>query len=227
MNRSKIAWMFPLLALLALGGACRPDEGEEMETGLDQETQVAPAPAPEPETMAMRSAAARFEPAPGSNVSGTVRFIEEDGGVRVVADLTGVESAGKHGFHIHENGQCEHDGDHFSSAGGHFNPTNAPHACPPTEPRHAGDLGNVEVGPDGAGRLEATTNLLSLEGPNSVVGKAVILHADEDDCQTQPTGNAGGRIACAVVTMEGEPMAGAGMEPMAEPMEDHGDHEEM
>jgi superoxide dismutase, Cu-Zn family len=222
MNRSKIAWMVPLLALLVVGGACRPDEGEEM--AADQEMRTAPAPAPEPHTMSMRAATATFDPAPGSNVSGTIQFIEEDGGVRVVADVTGVERAGKHGFHVHENGRCEHDGDHFSSAGGHFNPTNAPHACPPDEPRHAGDLGNIEVGPDGAGHLEMTTNLLSLQGQNSVVGKAVILHADEDDCQTQPTGNAGGRLACAVVTMEGEPMAGAGA---MEPMDDHGDPGEM
>jgi superoxide dismutase, Cu-Zn family len=151
-----------------------------------------------PEEMGAAGARAVLQPAvdaPG--FSATVTFTQEGGQLHVVADLSG-GPPGTHGFHIHENGQCDHD-QHFTSAGGHFNPTAQPHGCPEAASHHAGDLGNVVIRADGTGHLDVTTSALSLSGPSSVIGKAVILHASADDCTSQPAGNAGARLACGVV----------------------------
>jgi len=145
----------------------------------------------------VRTAVAELQPAAGKNVHGTVTF-ESVGGkkVKVTAQITGLEP-GKHGFHVHEKGDCS--APDFTSAGGHFNPTNAPHGAPTDAQHHSGDLGNLEVNAKGEGHLETTVDFLELNGPNSIVGKGLIVHAKADDLKTQPTGNAGGREACGVI----------------------------
>jgi Cu-Zn family superoxide dismutase len=146
-------------------------------------------------------ATATLESADDPKLSGTVTFTQLADAVRVEVNVAGADHPGPHGIHLHENGKCEHDpaGKHYTSAGGHFNPTAAPHACRESSIHHAGDLGNVEIQPDGSGHLVVVTAMLSSRGPNSPIGKAVILHAGTDDCKTQPAGNSGGRLACGVV----------------------------
>ena len=166
---------------------------------------AAPAAAAAVPAGAAASAQAVLQPAKDTpGFSGRVIFYQAGSQVRVVADVTGVSPPGNHGFHVHENGKCEPDpGKDFASAGGHFNPAGTPHACPDAASHHAGDLGNIVINADGTGHVDVTTSALSLSGASSVVGRAVILHAAPDDCTTQPTGNAGGRLACGVIAASG------------------------
>lgn len=137
-----------------------------------------------------------LNPTQGNTVTGTVTFSKEGEGIRIVADVKGL-TKGKHGIHIHEFGDCSSpDG---NSAGGHFNPHTKDHGAPDVENRHSGDMGNIEVDETGRGRLEYVDKTMKLDGSSSIVGKSVIVHANEDDLKTQPTGNAGGRIACGVI----------------------------
>ena len=140
-------------------------------------------------------AIAVLHPAAGSQVMGTVTFTKTGDTVQVVADITGLKP-GKHGFHIHEFGDCS--AADASSAGSHFNPTKMPHGAPDAAERHAGDLGNLEADSTGKAHLELKDNMLKLSGENSILGRGLIVHEKVDDW-SQPTGNAGGRVACAVI----------------------------
>jgi superoxide dismutase, Cu-Zn family len=150
-------------------------------------------------TMNQPAASATLSPTSGSNAQGTVGFVPlADGTVRVNVNLTGVPP-GIHGFHVHEKGDC---GDNGNAAGGHFNPTATAHGAPQADPHHAGDFGNVTADDAGRVQTEFVTSSITVEaGASSVVGHAIILHANPDDLTTQPTGNAGGRIACGVVSL--------------------------
>ncbi len=141
-------------------------------------------------------AIAVLHPTEGSKVHGMVTFAKEGGKVKVVAHIQGL-TPGKHGFHIHEWGDCSSkDG---MAAGGHFNPASAPHGAPNAAERHAGDLGNIEANQEGMAHLEWTDPVMKLSGAGSIIGRGVIVHTNPDDLKTQPTGNAGGRLACGVI----------------------------
>lgn len=148
------------------------------------------------------AASARLAPTQGSTVAGTVSFYRDGDAVRVVARVTGLKPNAEHGFHIHEKGDCSApDG---MSAGGHFNPAGQPHGDHAAGPHHAGDMPNLKA--DASGNAEARVTLKGLgigSGAADIVGKGVIVHANPDDYRTQPTGNAGGRLACGVVTAAG------------------------
>lgn len=153
-------------------------------------------PLQKPASIPSPAAKAVLIPTSGNDVQGVVTFTPSPEGVIVRAEVTGL-TPGAHGFHVHEFGDCSAvDG---TSAGGHFNPTDHEHGAPEDEHRHAGDLGNIVADETGRGILEWTDPHMELTGPNSVIGRAVIVHEDEDDYSTQPTGNAGARVACGVI----------------------------
>ncbi len=185
------------IAVLALVG-CAPKEEASPPPESSAVEEMAEA---EPLT-----AAAELAPRGDGTAHGTVTFMQSEVGVTISAHIEGAPP-GPHGLHVHEIGDCSSED--FKSAGGHFNPTEAPHGAPTDAERHAGDLGNIEVGEGGAGHLMLSSDLLTVtDGPNSAVGRAVILHEKADDLASQPTGAAGGRIACGVVELVA--MGGAG-----------------
>jgi len=142
------------------------------------------------------SAVCILHPTEGNEVSGIVTFTNTDGGIKIVANLEGL-TPGKHGFHIHEYGDCSRlDG---KSAGGHFNPDGKKHGAPNSEERHVGDLGNLLANEDGKAYYEIIDSYISFSGPHSIIGRAIIVHAGEDDLTSQPTGAAGARVACGVI----------------------------
>ncbi len=144
----------------------------------------------------VQKAVAVLQSASNSKVTGTVTFTKAGEDVKVVANISGL-TPGKHGFHIHEFGDCS--APDAASAGAHFNPTKHQHGAPDATDRHAGDLGNLEADASGKAHLELTDKAMKLSGDDSIVGHAVIVHEKADDLKTQPTGDAGGRLACGVI----------------------------
>jgi len=145
------------------------------------------------------TAAAELRNAGGQTV-GTATFTEVSGGVRIVLEARGLPPGAK-GVHIHETGTCDPPG--FTTAGGHFNPEGKQHGALNPQGSHGGDLPNITIGPNGSGRLETMTTLVTLsQGPRSILGdpaRALVVHAAPDDFRTDPTGNSGARVACGVI----------------------------
>ena len=150
-------------------------------------------------TPAGPTATARLEPTQGNTTSGTVSFTQAGDKVLVRGAIRGLKPYLQHGFHVHEKGDCS-SGDGMST-GGHFNPAATPHGQHGAAPHHAGDLPSLKGGPDGVVYVDFQTDAISVGTgkPNDVVGRGLIVHRDPDDYKTQPTGNSGPRLACAVI----------------------------
>lgn len=143
-------------------------------------------------------AVAKLEAGPGQKVWGSVSFVEMGDGVLVRADVRGLRPNGQYGFHVHEKGDCT--AADFMSSGGHFNPAGKAHAHFKTPERHAGDMPSLQSDAEGNTNYSFETTLITVRpGPNSVVGKAVVIHANPDDYASQPAGNSGPRIACGLI----------------------------
>lgn len=171
-------------SILAFGCAQTHEQSENME--MEEE----------PEVM-IEQAVAVIHATEGNEIEGNVTFTQTDNGVRVQAMVSGLDAESLHGFHIHQYGDCRaSDG---TSAGGHYNPEDNPHASPTDEVRHVGDLGNLPTNEEGVAEVDFTDSYISLNGPNSILGRGVIVHAGEDDFESQPTGAAGARLGCGVI----------------------------
>ncbi len=155
------------------------------------------AQAPEEKSSAPLKAIALLHPTEGNKISGMVTFTEVADGVQVHAEITGL-TPGKHGFHVHEFGDCS--ASDASSAGAHFNPTNQPHAGPDADARHVGDMGNIEADASGMGKLDYLDHNMSLANDEqSIIGRSVVVHAKADDLKSQPAGDSAARVACGVI----------------------------
>ena len=141
-------------------------------------------------------AVAHLMPAGNSQVMGTITFRKQATGLEIHVVLDGLKP-GDHGLHVHEKGDCSSMD--AMSAGDHFNPGNQPHGGRESAQRHAGDFGNVTA--DAAGHVDVTftDTHVALSGDTSILGRAIVVHADKDDGMTQPAGNSGERIACGVI----------------------------
>ena len=183
----KLSNLFTILAIagLFLFSGCRQDKVE-----LDIPEQVI-----EPDVL---KAVAVLHSTGENEAHGLVTFTKVGEGMQIVVDVQGL-TPGKHGFHIHQYGDCS--AMDATSAGGHFNPNDKPHGGPESEEHHVGDLGNIEADENGSASLVKIyiDPSLSLNGTDTIIGRAVIIHSEEDDLTSQPTGNAGSRVACGVI----------------------------
>jgi Cu-Zn family superoxide dismutase len=135
-----------------------------------------------------------------SDIRGEIKLEETKDGLKITGDLENIP-VGEHAFHIHEFGDCGEEG---KLAGSHYNPTQSPHGHimkDGMKKAHIGDLGNIVIGTDGSGHVDAVIPNLHLTGGKyNVAGRAFIIHDKKDDFG-QPTGNAGGRIGCGPIVL--------------------------
>ena len=194
-----------LASALALS-ACKQD-AEPAAAPADAASAPAPAadpaapPAMEPAAAnAAAVATAELQPTKDSTVKGSIRFTVVDGRLHASGDISGLKPGSEHGFHIHEKGDCSApDG---TSAGGHFNPGNAEHGSIEAAAHHGGDMPNIVADAQGNAHVDGpvSSNVNAGKGDGfDIIGRGLIVHADPDDYHSQPTGNAGARLACAVI----------------------------
>ena len=143
-------------------------------------------------------ASAQLQSTIGNPTSGSVTFVQVGSKVLVSGEVRGLKPNAEHGFHVHEKGDCS-SGDGMST-GGHFNPAGAPHGSHGAGAHHAGDLPNLKANAAGVAKFSFESGMIAVgSGVADVIGKGLIVHRDPDDYKTQPTGNAGPRLACAVI----------------------------
>jgi Cu-Zn family superoxide dismutase len=148
---------------------------------------------------AAQTAKATLKTADGKE-AGAATLTQTPSGVLIALAVKGLP-AGEHAFHVHAVGKCEPP---FTSAGGHFNPEGRKHGMLAADGHHAGDMPNLHIPASGELAVEVQNASITLEKgkPNSAFGPngtALVIHAGKDDYKTDPTGDAGGRIACGVI----------------------------
>ena len=197
MNVRSFKTFFPVLLIVSVFTACN---NESTNTGENADTTSTTTTESTNENEA-RAQAVLSGTQSDTTVTGTVNFKEDDGKVEMKLEINVPKKANSSvAVHIHEHGSC---GDMGKEAHGHWNPTNENHGKWGTAPFHRGDIGNVKLDGEGKGTLELETDLWTISGSDTtknILNKAIIVHGGEDDFKTQPTGNAGSRIGCGVIT---------------------------
>jgi Cu-Zn family superoxide dismutase len=153
-------------------------------------------------TSTASSATVNLASASGSLVSGRLSAMPMAGGVHFTGEVGGLAPGSTHAIHVHETGDCS--ATDASSAGGHFNPTGAPHGKVDAGPHHAGDMNNIVANAQGIAQVDVHAEGVTLGGgaTNDIAGRAVIVHAAPDDYRSQPSGDAGARVACGLITAQ-------------------------
>ncbi|MCM4156570.1 superoxide dismutase family protein [Gramella sp. AN32] len=172
------------------------DAVTETEMGTDMENQDSA------KNMKDKKVTVTLQPKSGSKLSGNVAFYQEGDKVRMEAIISGL-AEGEHAIHIHQSADCSaEDG---SSAGGHWNPTDATHGkWGSSDGFHKGDIGNFKVDANGNGTVKLTTDEWCIgcgDSKKDILGKAIIVHDGVDDFTSQPSGNAGNRVGCGTISM--------------------------
>ncbi len=148
------------------------------------------------------SAVANLASASGSLVSGKLNLAPMGNGVHIRGDIGGLTPGSTHGFHIHETGDCS--AADASSAGGHFNPTGQPHGKAEAGAHHLGDIDNIRADASGIAHVNVHVQDVVLGGgaSNDIAGRAIVVHGKADDYTSQPSGDAGARVACGVIQVQ-------------------------
>jgi superoxide dismutase, Cu-Zn family len=197
----RIAFLMVLAAAAASGGCSQKEAAPAVQDTPSTTASNQPATTPAPSNAGAGAAAHRADlmPGQGGNVAGALEFVMGEGAVAMTGVVSGLKPGSRHGFHIHEKGDCSSPD--FKSAGEHFNPTTQQHGDPGTPSHHLGDVPNLVADDMGKAPVNARVEGVTLGdgGPIDLVGRAVVVHADEDDYKTQPSGNSGDRIACGVI----------------------------
>jgi len=189
-----------ILALAACGPSTEPTTDADVTT--PPVAPVTPAEVAGTAAVEAQVATAMLEPTEGNETRGELRFEAANGHVRVTGQVTGLTPGAEHGFHVHETGDCS--APDATSAGGHFNPGDSAHGRAGQGEHHVGDSDNLVANDEGVAEVDRELHGATIgDGAASdIVGKGVIVHADADDYVTQPTGNAGDRLACGVIGAE-------------------------
>lgn len=190
------------IGLALLLAAC----SKEQPAGAPPTADAAPPAATEKATAEPASeAVAQIGPTQGNTVNGSLALSQSAEGVHITGSVQGLKPDADFGFHVHEKGDCSApDG---SSAGGHFNPTQAQHGNPASGAHHAGDMVNIHSNAEGIAQVETTAAGTTLHGDagTDIMGKAIVVHESADDYTTQPSGNSGKRVACGVIAAPSAP----------------------
>lgn len=182
-------WIHPLLATLLTFGLSAPTQAQNQTVRTTQ----AAAHADEADHELPKHAVAVLIPTQGNQVRGVIMLTQQGDEVHITGKVTNL-TPGEHGFHIHEFGDLRSaDG---TSAGGHYGPEGHQHGGPEDEQHHAGDLGNIRADQSGQATIDIRSKDLKV---HFTLGRAVVVHADPDDFKSQPSGNAGARVAVGVI----------------------------